>query len=559
MICNLYQEPLYLIFATGVPDLLYYSHLPAATLALVTGAFVYFNGRKKLLNQLLFVIAIFFSLWTLVSLIAWTNIHSDFLLFVWTFYGVLSSFISMFCVYLIYVFLEGRDITGFQKLLFILLLTPVMLLASTDVSLRGFDITQCDAFAYEGLAFKLYHTGLGVVAMVWILGLLVRKYRTATSDFRKQIVLMGVGVEFFLLSFFTMTFLGTYLTSVGILPDSSPELYGLFGMIIFMVFLGVMIVRFKTFNVGLVASQALVIALVILIGSQFTYVRSTTSVVLSSITLVLTIVAGYILVRSVKREIEQREVVESLAKTLDETNGRQETLIHFIGHEVKGFLTKDTGAFSSLIGGDFGPLPEPLKPFVTRALLESRGGADSVAQILKASNLKKGTVTYAKEPFDLKDLVAKAVEKGQLSAEQKGLNLTFSAGEGSYTMLGDAPQLSDHVLRNLIDNAVNYTPTGTIAVMLKNENGKLIFAVKDSGVGITAEDKKRLFTEGGHGKDSQKINAHSTGYGLYIAKNITEAHGGTIRAESEGEGKGSTFIAEFPAADAPKSKEKPAA
>ncbi|MDE1919073.1 MAG: HAMP domain-containing histidine kinase [Patescibacteria group bacterium] len=70
--------------------------------------------------------------------------------------------------------------------------------------------------------------------------------------------------------------------------------------------------------------------------------------------------------------------------------------------------------------------------------------------------------------------------------------------------------------------------------------------MKDTGIGITEEDKKRLFTEGGHGKDSQKVNVHSTGYGLFIAKNIVEAHGGTIRAESEGAGKGSTFIVELP-------------
>ena len=70
--------------------------------------------------------------------------------------------------------------------------------------------------------------------------------------------------------------------------------------------------------------------------------------------------------------------------------------------------------------------------------------------------------------------------------------------------------------------------------------------MKDTGIGINEEDKERLFTEGGHGKDSQKVNAHSTGYGLFIAKSIVLAHGGTIRAESDGEGKGSTFIVEFP-------------
>jgi signal transduction histidine kinase len=70
----------------------------------------------------------------------------------------------------------------------------------------------------------------------------------------------------------------------------------------------------------------------------------------------------------------------------------------------------------------------------------------------------------------------------------------------------------------------------------------------DTGVGITPEDMKRLFTEGGHGAESIKVNVHSTGYGLYIAKQIAEAHGGAIRAESEGKGKGSRFIVELPLA-----------
>ena len=170
-----------------------------------------------------------------------------------------------------------------------------------------------------------------------------------------------------------------------------------------------------------------------------------------------------------------------------------------------------------------------------------------MANILTAANLKKGTVAYAREPFDLKTLVAEAVEKGRSAAEQKGLTLTFSTDESSYQMTGDKVQINDHVLRNLIDNATNYTPSGSIIVSLKKENDKFILTVKDTGIGINEEDMKRLFTEGGHGKDSQKVNVHSTGYGLYIAKQIILAHGGTIRAESEGEGKGSTFIVEFPA------------
>ena len=80
---------------------------------------------------------------------------------------------------------------------------------------------------------------------------------------------------------------------------------------------------------------------------------------------------------------------------------------------------------------------------------------------------------------------------------------------------------------------------------MSKTDGKILFSVKDTGVGLTKEDKEKLFTEGGKGKNSQKINVDSTGFGLFIAKNIVEAHNGKIWAESEGEGKGSEFWVEL--------------
>ena len=80
------------------------------------------------------------------------------------------------------------------------------------------------------------------------------------------------------------------------------------------------------------------------------------------------------------------------------------------------------------------------------------------------------------------------------------------------------------------------------------QDGRVVhLEIRDTGVGISEEDMKNLFTEGGHGKNSQKVNVESTGFGLYIVKNIIEAHGGKVWAESEGEGKGARFIVELPA------------
>jgi signal transduction histidine kinase len=135
------------------------------------------------------------------------------------------------------------------------------------------------------------------------------------------------------------------------------------------------------------------------------------------------------------------------------------------------------------------------------------------------------------------------------AVDEKHLTMNMSlAWEVPCKVSGDEEKIRDHVVRNLVDNAIKYTPTGSITIEVVRVGTIVRFSVQDSGVGITGEDKARLFTEGGHGKDSIKVNVHSTGYGLFIAKTIVESHGGKIWAESQGAGKGSRFVVELPAA-----------
>jgi signal transduction histidine kinase len=117
---------------------------------------------------------------------------------------------------------------------------------------------------------------------------------------------------------------------------------------------------------------------------------------------------------------------------------------------------------------------------------------------------------------------------------------------GEYTMQGDAEQLS-HALFNLIDNAIKYTPNGEVTVSLARTDSGIRFSVKDSGIGIGEKDKDHIFTEGGKGEESQKVNPDSTGYGLYIVKGIALAHGGKVWFESPGPGNGTTFFMELSA------------
>ncbi len=127
----------------------------------------------------------------------------------------------------------------------------------------------------------------------------------------------------------------------------------------------------------------------------------------------------------------------------------------------------------------------------------------------------------------------------------KELAFTLDAPAEPVTLTGDRMQL-ENAVKNLIDNSIRYTPSGSIKVSLANDGKAIRLMTQDTGVGITAEDMEHLFTEGGHGAESQKVNVDSTGYGLYIVKNIIEAHNGKVWAESEGKGKGSRFIVEIP-------------
>jgi len=236
-----------------------------------------------------------------------------------------------------------------------------------------------------------------------------------------------------------------------------------------------------------------------------------------------------------------------LKQELETANKQQENLLHFISHEIKGYLTKGEAAFAEIVEDTSGKIPETIKTLSSGALLEMRKGVATVMDILDASNLKKGTVTFKKAPLDFKVLVTKIIEEQRPSAYEKHLGLDVKMSDGKFMMDGDEEKLREHVVRNLIDNAIKYTPSGTVHVELSDGDGKIHFMVEDSGVGITPEDMAHLFTEGGHGKDSIKVNVHSTGYGLFIAKQVVDAHGGKIWAESEGGGKGSKFFIQLPA------------
>ncbi len=386
------------------------------------------------------------------------------------------------------------------------------------------------------IPFVLFSTFFSLSAIY----LLFRKFKRAEGEIKHQIKLVLGGIVLMLVFVMITIPLPIIFLKSGVFVPLMP--------VYTLIFLGTTayaITKYRLFNIKVFITQALTLVIWVTLFSKIFVATTFLEKGIDSIIFLITVLFGTSLIRSVRREIEQREKIEIQEKELEIANKQQENLIHFISHEVKGYLTNAQAAFASILQGDFGASTPEMKTMVDAALASTRKGSDTVKEILSAANIKKGTITYKSEPFDFKDVVKNATDLLRPVAVAKNLILEEQIGEGTFSTKGDKSQIEEHVIRNLIDNSIKYTPSGKITVGLEEKDGKILFSVKDTGVGITSEDKSRLFTEGGHGKDSIKVNAHSTGYGLFIAKNIVDAHHGRIWAESEGAGKGSQFYVEL--------------
>ncbi|MFA6386286.1 MAG: HAMP domain-containing sensor histidine kinase [Candidatus Paceibacterota bacterium] len=551
MLCYLFPEPTYLIFSPDVSGLLYYAHIPATIISLIISIYIYRSDRHLLINKLLFVISILFSFWTTFTLIQWTNIHSDLIIFVWNFSGIILGLIAIFCIYFTYVFLEKKDISIKLKIIFLTLILPIILLTPSYLNLGGFNITDCDAFQFEQIPFQFYYTSLGVIAMIWILILLIRKSLRTTPDFKKQIILMGTGIELFLFSFFTMVFLSSYLTKIDLLPDSEFEIYGLFGMVIFMIYLSILMVRFKTFNVKLIATEALVWGLAILIGSQFFFIKSNTNMILNGITFVGIIVLGQILIKSVKQEVMQREQLQILTEQLFGVNEKLKGLdklktefVSLASHQLRSPLTAIKGYASMLMDGDYGDLSKEAKEAIDRMYQSSKNLTIVVEDLLNVTKIESGGMKFEMAPFDLSKVVEDEAKDLSITAEKKGLKLNFESDPLCMTN-GDQEKIRQ-VIINLIDNSIKYTKEGGLNVSVKRNEKKVVFCVKDTGMGMTQETKASLFQKFARG-DGARMNTTGSGLGLYLARQIVEAHKGKVWVESDGLNKGSEFYMELEA------------
>ncbi len=242
---------------------------------------------------------------------------------------------------------------------------------------------------------------------------------------------------------------------------------------------------------------------------------------------------------------EELQVANEKLKSLDKLKTE---FLSLAAHQLRSPLTAIRGYTSMLLEGSFGNVDEKQKEAINRVYESSTHLTKVVEDLLNVSKIEAGGMKYEMAPFDLEKPVHDLATDLSVTAQKKGLALTFTTDQkGPYTVNGDMEKLRQ-VFLNIIDNSIKYTEKGSVTVSLARDAtaGTIRMNVTDTGMGISAEEKEKLFQKFSRGAGG-KTNTGGSGLGLYLAKQIVEAHGGHIVIDSPGAGLGSTFAIELKA------------
>lgn len=556
MICPSYPTPFLFIFSNQVPSLLYYSHIPIILISIIVSLFVLIKDNKSLLSKALATPLVLFSIWLILDLITWTSNSSDNIMFVWSFFGILFVLINFFFLRFLYIFIDNKEIPFNVSFITIILLLPIIFLTTSVFNLTNFDLSLCSAI--EGEYFLNYYYFVGILIFIYMCIFVVNRYFKSDNFNKRKVLFTGIGTIIFLFLFFSTGVIVTVLQYLNLANDYQVEQYGFFPIIIFIIMLAYTVIKYKVFNIKLLAVQSLVFGLAFLIGSQFFFIKVPINFALNGITFIGVVIFGVVLVKYVKREVQQKENLEKLRLKLEESNLKlgyandrlkvldkmKTEFVSLASHQLRSPLTAIKGYTSMLLEGDYGNLDPKVKETVEKVLESSSNLTLVVEDLLNVSKIEQGGMKYEMVKFDFGELVSKTAEELSVTAEKKGLKFSYNIdSRHNYYIKGDKEKLRQIII-NLIDNSIKYTKEGDIIVNLDSQNGKILLSIKDTGAGVSKEEKDNLFKKFSRGQGS-KLNASGSGLGLYLVKEIAEAHKGRVWVESEGVGKGSTFFVEL--------------
>jgi signal transduction histidine kinase len=248
------------------------------------------------------------------------------------------------------------------------------------------------------------------------------------------------------------------------------------------------------------------------------------------------------LVATAVQNIRSYEAERSTVEELRRLSALRADFVSLVSHELRSPMAAVIGAARTLQERWRSLSPDQREAFLALIGDETQRLAALIGDVLDTSRIEAGTFTYRFTDIDLSALVVDVV--GTVAVGQDEVRVRADVPEALPPIRGDAERLRQ-VLTNLVDNAVKYSPAGDeVAVRARRENGRVLIEVADNGPGIPHDQQRLIFEKFGRA-DVPGGSKPGTGLGLFIARSIAEAHGGTLDVRSRPNG-GTTFTLALP-------------
>lgn len=224
--------------------------------------------------------------------------------------------------------------------------------------------------------------------------------------------------------------------------------------------------------------------------------------------------------------------------------------VSIAAHQLRTPLSAVKWILRMFLDGDMGEISETQAQFLQKTYDSNERMINLVNDLLNVTRIEEGKFLQKMQRCDIADLLKEAVKPLEDTAKKKNLSFSLVLPDKKAPRLDVDKEKIILAVQNLLENAVNYTKTGgiTLAGEYSAAQKEFLIKIQDTGIGIPKEQRARVFSRFFRSSSALKTETEGTGLGLFIAKNIIEAHGGKIWFESE-ENEGSTFFFTLPIVD----------
>lgn len=527
------EVPSFFLFNFSTPPKLFlYSYVPTLFL-LVTFLFLFFSFNKEKRNFSLVPFLVFSIFWMLNETVQWLSSYNYIIWVSWHLTEFFQTLVIASGSIFVIEYLNGKNESAVISKywpLYIPSLVIAVLAVSTNYVVDGYNFAVCE----------------GVNGIVWpavyIFSLLLfvyHVYKIVVEWFEKHSFSSNLNFllcyALFTLAYSIPLFLGD-LNSFYDVNIFTPIGYVVLTLFLFYAWISGDFLNKKISPVIVFILVLVTLLLGLLVLGDLNILR---------IIIILTLPPVYVMGRYL---VKTENIIKNKNEQLIQLDQQKNEFLSFATHQLKSPLTAMKWGMETLKDMDAVTSEDEVaqrKSIVSKLYDTTNDLIRTVTDLLDISKIEQGGLVLKIENFDWVAFTKRISEEFRMAAQLKGLVLRVDMPDEVITVSGDQTKLRQVVV-NIVDNAIKYTPTGTVSVSVIRDGGNVLVKVSDTGPGIEPEEIDKLFNKFSRGAAGKGSGNAGSGLGLYLVKKIMELHHGDVWAESAGIGTGSQFYIKLP-------------